>query len=380
MREAGLRSDPPSSRPTAASTGAGLCREKRSHDTVLPAGAAFDAPAPSAHDLLMGPGDLESIMKAIRVASFGEPDVLRLVDVSNPTPARGQVLVRISAAGVNPVEAYIRSGIYGPIPLPYTPGSDGAGVVESVGPEVTGLTPGDRVYTSGSVTGTYAEMALVNHENVHKLPERITFAQGAALGIPYGTAYRALFVRGAAKAGQSVLVHGASGGVGLAAVQFARAAGLRVIGTAGSADGRKLVLEQGAHHVLDHTAPGYLDQIGAFTRGHGVDLILELLANVNLDKDLGVLAANGVVVVIGSRGRVEIDPRQTMARNADIRGMTLRGAGPAELIQIHAAIRAGLENATLHPVIDEEIPLAEAARAHREIMQNGSRGKIVLVP
>jgi len=319
-------------------------------------------------------------MKAIRVAAHGEPDVLRLEDVPDPTPGLGQVLVQIQAAGVNPVETYMRSGNYGPVAMPYTPGTDGAGVVEQVGSEVHNLAVGDRVYTAGSISGTYAELALCKQEQVYKLPAKITFAQGAALGIPYGTAYRALVIRGQAKAGEIVLVHGASGGVGIAAVQLARAAGLRVIGTAGSAAGKLLVAQQGAHHVLDHTVPGYLDELAALTQGRGADLILEMLANVNLAKDLTAAAPNGRIVIIGSRGKIEIDPRLTMARDLNVLGMTLRAAGPQELLQIHAALGAGLENGTLRPVIAEEIPLIEAPQAHRKVMQNGSRGKIVLVP
>ncbi|HEX2971045.1 MAG TPA: NADPH:quinone reductase, partial [Tepidisphaeraceae bacterium] len=204
--------------------------------------------------------------------------------------------------------------------------------------------------------------------------------QGAALGVPYTTAYRGLFQRGGAKAGETVLVHGASGGVGTAAVQFARAAGMMVIGTAGSEAGRKHVAEQGAHHVLDHSKPDYLKQVMVLTHGRGVDVILEMLANVNLAKDLEVLARHGRVVVIGSRGRIEIDPRETMGRDADIRGMAVFNASEQELRGIHMAIVAGLEAGTLRPIIGQKLPLADAARAHEEILQGGAHGKIILLP
>src|SRR5438128_546582 len=285
------------------------------------------------------------------------------------------------ACGVSPVETYIRAGTYALKPdLPYTPGNDGAGVIEQVGPDVNEFKPDDRVYTAGSISGTYAEFALCKTAQVHPLPANVSFAQGAAMGTPYATAYRGLFQRADGKPGETVLVHGASGGVGTAAVQLARAEGLRVFGTAGSDEGLKLALEQGAHEVFDHRAPDHFEQIMKATGGHGVDVIVELLANVNLGKDLTILAKGGRVVIIGSRGRVEIDPRDTMQRDADIRGMVLPNTSPAELASIHAALVAGLENGTLRPVIGKEFPLAEAAQAHRAVMESGALGKIVLVP
>src|SRR6266581_3283290 len=319
-------------------------------------------------------------MKAIRVHEFGGPEVLRLEEVPTPRPGPGQVLVRMHAIGVNPVDTYIRAGTYAYKPaLPYTPGNDGAGVVEQVGPDVNQFKPGDGVYTAGSVSGTYAEFALCRAEQVHPLPENISFAQGAAMGTPYATAYRGLLQRADAKPGETVLVHGASGGVGTAAVQLARARGLRVFGTAGSDDGIKLTRQQGAHEVFDHRAPDHFEQIMKATGGHGVDVIVEMLANVNLGKDLTILAKGGRVVIIGSRGPVEIDPRDTMQRDADIRGMVLPNTPPEELASIHAALVAGLENGTLRPVIGKEFPLAEAAKAHRAVMEPGAFGKIVLV-
>src|SRR5438034_6888854 len=201
-------------------------------------------------------------MKAIRVHEFGGPEVLRVEEVPTPEPGPGEVLVRMHAIGVNPVETYIRAGTYAYKPaLPYAPGNDGAGVVEQVGPDVHQFKPGDRVYTAGSLSGTYAEFALCRAEQVHPLPANVSFAQGAAMGTPYATAYRGLFQRADAKSGETVLVHGASGGVGTAAVQLARARGLRVFGTAGTEEGRELAREQGAHDVFDHRAPDQFEQM-----------------------------------------------------------------------------------------------------------------------
>ena len=321
-------------------------------------------------------------MKAIRVHEFGGPEVLKLEEVPDLQPGAGQIVVRIHAAGVNPVEAYVRTGTYAFKPnLPYTPGNDAAGVVLAVGEGVTRVKKGDRVYVSGSLSGTYAEQALCTDAQVLRLPDNVSFEQGAAMGVAYGTAYRGLFQRGDAKAAETVLVHGASGGVGSAAVQLARAAGLTVIGTAGSERGLQLVLAEGAHHALNHSSEGYLDQLMKLTDGRGVDLILEMLANKNLAKDLTVLAKKGRVVVIGSRGTIEINPRDAMGRDADIRGTTLLNTTEHEYKQMHAGLVAGLENGTLRPVVGQKIPLAEAARAHTEVMKpSGAHGKIVLLP
>ena len=319
-------------------------------------------------------------MKAIRIHEFGGPEVMRLEDAPEPEAGAGQVVVRAWAVGVNPVDTYIRAGVYARKPeLPYTPGLDAAGVVEAVGEGVTRFAAGDRVYLAGSLSGTYAELALCEEWQVHPLPERITFQQGAGVNTPYATAYRALFQRARAVPGEIVMVHGATGGVGTAATQLARAGGMTVIGTGGTEEGRKLVIQEGAHFTLDHRAPDYLEQLQALTNGRGVDVILEMLANVNLGRDLEVLAPGGRVVVIGSRGNVEINPRAAMGRDAAILGMSLFNASRQDLAAIHAALDAGLENGTLRPIIGREMPLADAARAHEAVMEPGAYGKIVLL-
>jgi len=320
-------------------------------------------------------------MKAILVPEFGGPEVLTLKEIPTPSPAVGQVLVRIHAAGVNPYDTYMRNGTYAiKPPLPYTPGSDGAGVVEAVGEGVNRVKPGDRVYVAKTLTGAYAEFALTLESQVHPLPAKITYAQGAGVWVPYGTAYHALYQCARARAGETLLIHGASGGVGIASVQIARAMGMIVLGTAGTKKGLELVKREGAHHVFDHTQPGYLEQILKVTSGQGVDLILEMLANVNLAKDLKLLAFQGRVVVIGSRGDVTITPRDLMTRRASIHSFTLWRITEAEDKEIHAGIVAGLEDGTLRPIVGKELPLAEAARAHKEVMEPGAFGKIVLVP
>jgi len=324
-------------------------------------------------------------MRAIVVREFGAPDVMKLENVATPMAGPSQVLVRVRAAGVNPVEAYVRAGTYARKPsLPYTPGSDGAGEVETVGSDVKDFKHGDRVYIAGdnvSIAGgqTYAEYALCSQTMLHRLPPKVTFAQGAAMGVPYGTAYRALFHRAQAKPGDTILVHGATGGVGIAAVQIARAHGMTVIGTGGTDRGLSLVREQGASLAVNHKEPNYLEEITRATGGRGVDVILEMAAHVNLDKDLSILAPRGRIVVIGNRGRVEIDARQAMGRDAGIFGMTLFNVTPPELASIHSALVAGLANGSLSPIVGREMPLADAPHAHEAIMEPGALGKIVLV-
>ena len=324
-------------------------------------------------------------MKAIRVRAFGDPSVMKLEDVPEPQAGAGHVLVDIKAVGVNPVDTYIRSGQYASLPpLPYTPGSDAAGVVSAVGNDVSQFKAGDRVYISGTVEGraygAYAQRALCTVDEVHHLPSHVTFAEGAGVGVPYVTAWRALFDKGRAAPGETVLVHGASGAVGVAATQIASAAGLRVFGTAGTERGRTLAREQGAHQVFDHTASGYEKDIVAKTGGRGVDLIIEMLANVNLVKDLDLIAKRGRIAIVGNRGAIELNPRAIMGKDATVIGFTNWNALPAELATAHAAIVAGMERSGYKPQVGKEMPLADAPRAHEDVLKPGAYGKIVLIP
>jgi NADPH2:quinone reductase len=320
-------------------------------------------------------------MKAIQVHKFGGPEVLEVHEIPTPKPGPGQILVRVRAAGVNPYDTYMRNGTYAiKPPLPYTPGSDAAGTVEAVGEAVKKFKGGERVYTAKTLSGAYAEYALADESQLYALPEKISFAQGAGLWVPYGTAYTALHHHARARAGEALLVHGASGGVGTAAVQIARATGMTVVGTAGSARGMELVEKEGAHRVFDHTQAGYADEMLKSTGGRGFDVVLEMLANVNLATDLKLLALEGRVVVIGNRGEITINPRELMSKRSSVRGFTLWAATEREAAEIHAAIAAGLENGTMRPIVGKELPLQDAPRAHQEVLAPGAYGKIVLVP
>ncbi len=328
-------------------------------------------------------------MKAILVRAHGGPEVLKLEDLPDPTPKPDQVVVRIRAVGVNPVDVYIRTGAYARKPaLPFIPGSDAGGEVESVGAGVKSYKPGDRVFihgtaaehTHGHYGGAYAQKAVCNLDHLYRLPANISFGQGAAMGVPYATAYRALFHKAQTRPGETVLIHGATGGVGLAATQIAHAHGIRVLGTGGTDKGLQSVRESGADAVFNHTTPGYLDGIMNATGGKGVDVVLEMATHINLDKDLGLLANRGRIIVIGNRGRVEIDARQAIGKDAAILGMTLFNISDADMASINSYMMAGLANGTLKPVVGQEFPLADAGKAQDAVMTPGAHGKIVLVP
>lgn len=318
------------------------------------------------------------VMRAIRVNQYGGPEVLRLEEVPMPAPGPGQVLIKNAAIGVNPVDTYICNGANPAIKPPYTPGLDCAGTIEAVGPGVSEAAIGDKVYT-GSALGAYAEYSLCSLKRTYKMPGTVSFKEAAAIGVNYATAYRALVQRAAAESGESVLIHGATGGVGIAAIQLAKTLNLKVYATGSSKEGLELIKRQGATEVFDHSAPDYLQSIKSTAPG-GINIILEMLANVNLGKDLPLLAQNGRVIIIGSRGNVEITPRDLMTREADVRGISLFNLTDDQLEDIHRTLGAQFESNILKPIIGREFPLGDAAQAHVAVMSSGARGKILLIP
>lgn len=319
--------------------------------------------------------------QAVVVRAFGGPEVLHVERVPIPVPGPDQVLVRMMAAGVNPIDTYIRTGTYPRLPqLPYTPGMDGAGVVEVS--NAPGIAAGSRVYVGRSVSGTYARYALCQSSQVHVLPESLTFAQGAAIHVPYWTAMHAIVHKARASRGEWILVHGASGSVGLAAVQIARQRGLGVFATAGSVQGEELLRAQGADHVLNHHDPEMVKKVQALTcyPEGGVNIVLEMLANVNLEKDLAMMAMRGRVVVIGNRGRIEINPRDAMSRDVTIIGMSLLNSTEEERSGLARLVGAGLDTGAFVPVVRRELLLEETPAAHEMVLERGAAGKIVLLP
>ena len=317
-------------------------------------------------------------MKAIIVDDFGGPEALQIQTVPDPTPQNGEVVVRLHAAGVNPVETYQRAGTppYNNVEFPWTPGSDGAGEIAAIGDDVSDWKIGDRVYVyAPKGNGTYAEMIACKSSQVHRLPDNVSFEAGAAMGVPYATAHRALFGKANAKAGEVVFIHGASGGVGTAAIQLANRAGLSV---AGSASDEDFIEKVGAKYTFNHNVEGYMsDALGA-TCGRGFDLILEMKAGENLGKDAEVLAPFGRIVVIGSGGPVEINPRDWMGKDATVMGMTLFNVTGAQLQEIHADLVDGLQSGQLRPIIAQTFKLGDASNSHVAVMEGESHGKIVL--
>jgi len=324
---------------------------------------------------------INRIMRAVRVSKFGGPEVLKIEsEVPIPVPSENEVLIKVEATGVNPVDTYIRNGTYSRVPdLPYTPGDDSAGVVEAVGSKVSGFKIGDRVMTVRSLTGTYADYHKADPSFVSHLDSKLSFHEGACIGIPYYTAYKSLYFKAKAIPGESVLIHGASGAVGVAAIQLSKALGLTVYGTAGTEQGMALVRSQGADHVFNHRSPGYQEDIMKLTDGEGVDVILEMLANVNLQSDLTMMKFKGRVVVIGCRGSIEINPRLTMGKELSILGVALMTSTDADWKVMHAAIEAGQRGGWVKPCVGQVYPLSKAAQAQNDVINNsGTLGNLVL--
>jgi NADPH:quinone reductase len=324
-------------------------------------------------------------MKAIRAHSFGGPEVLKLDVVDDPIPGPGEVVVDVRAAGVNPADTYMRGGAYAVVPqLPYIPGGDAGGVVSAVGADVREFQIGDRVFVGAvigaNMTGCYAEKVKRKTSDVMHLPDNVSFAAGATFGVPYATAHHALFERGHARAGETLFIHGASGSVGTAAIQLAKRAGLKVIGSGGSAKGLELIAREGADHAVDHTQKGYLDEVKRLAGGQGPALILEMLANVNLVADMDVAAKYGRIVIIGNRGEITINARVAMMKELDIRGTALWNVNPTQVPWMLKDIVDAAAAGAVRPVIGREMPLGEAAAAHVAVLQPGAYGKIVLIP
>jgi len=320
-------------------------------------------------------------MKAIVVHKFGGPEVLKVDEVPTPKPGKKEVLIKIHAAGVNPVDTYIRAGHFGEFKVPFVPGIDGAGIIESVGDGVTRFKKGDRVFCfTNNLQGTYAEYCVCPEFACFPLPGKCTFQQGAAVGIPYFTAYRSLFQVGKPATAKSVLIHGASGGVGLAAVQMAKAAGMTVYGTAGTEDGLKLVKEAGANMVFNHREKDYVEKLMQATVGQGVDMILEMIADVNLVKDFQLIKKKGIIALIGSRGTVEISPNAILGKEIRVIGILVLDITDEELREAGTAVVKGLENGTLDPIIDKEYSMEQAPASHKDIMESsGAKGKLVIL-
>ena len=323
-------------------------------------------------------------MNAIQVSKFGGPEVLEYsTNVPRPKPGPDDVLVRIKAVGVNPVDVVIRTGGFGPQQFPYIPGTDFAGIVEEVGSNVTSVKVGQRVYGSDLKApdgmSAYAQFIALKHNLVHPLHDNLTFSQGASIPIPYFTAYRSLYHLAQAKPGETVFIHGASGGVGIAAVQIASGLGLTVIGTASTPEGQQLAKKAGAHFIFNHYEEGYLEKVKKAAGEKGIDLILESIANKNLKKDLGLVRDQGRIIIIGGATDIAINPVDVFAREITIKGVFTYKINDEELFETRQGLYAGANAGWLNPHIWKEFPLEKAADAHILLMSgSGARGKIIL--
>ena len=334
--------------------------------------------------------ELPRQMKGVLVENFGSIEVLKIkedlplpideLEELEPT----KILIRVISAGINPVDTYIRSGQYARLPkLPYIPGNDAAGYIIAVGAAVSkdAFPLGSRVFVTGvgKNSGCYAEYATIDMNYVFPLDKRLSFAQGSGLGVPYFTAYKALVLRAKLKENETVLVHGASGAVGIAVVQIAVSLGATIFGTAGSKEGMDIVRKCGAHHVFNHNEKDYDKEMKARTNNEGFDVIIENLANINLDRDMQMLKSNARIMVVGSRGPITVNPRHLMAPEALIQGIALAATKEYEYKEIGDAIVNGIRSGWVNPVINREYDFGTTQKAHDDIINSkGAKGKLVI--
>jgi NADPH2:quinone reductase len=327
----------------------------------------------------------EAEMKAVRVHEYGGPEVLVYEEVPKPAPKTDQVLVRVEAATVNPMDVAVRENRF---PTPKMPpkiiGSDGAGVVESVGDAVTDVHPGDRVFFSGlgvGSEGSYADYVVLAEAQAVPIPSGLSFVEAAALGMVFPAAYYGLVRRAALQAGETVLVQGAAGGVGSASVQLAKALGARVLATVAGAAEADLVRSLGADDVIDYSTEDVVARVLELTGGKGVDLVQELVVSTNLPADVRLVATGGRIVCTGQGPSPEatVPIGEALAKDATLLFMNLNNAKRAGVAAIAAEVASMAAAGRVKPVIGESLPLAEARRAH-ELLAGPHLGKIVLLP
>jgi len=320
-------------------------------------------------------------MHAIRVSRTGDPNVLEYVSVEKPVPGKGEALVRIEASGVNYIDVYHRTGLY-PMPLPFTPGSEGAGVVEAVGPDVEGLKGGDRVAYAMQL-GSYAEHAVVPAWKLVPVPGAIESRTAAALMLQGMTAHYLLNSVYPVKPGDAVLVHAAAGGVGGLLVQMAKDKGARVFGTA-STSKLPLVRELGADAAIDYTTEDFEAETMRLTEGKGVNVVYDAVGRTTFDKSLGALAVRGYLALYGqSSGTVApVDPARLAKKGNFLTRPTLVHYAQTrdELLWRAREVFAAVEQGKLRVRVDRELPLRDAAEAHRLLEARQTAGKLLLIP
>jgi NADPH2:quinone reductase len=320
-------------------------------------------------------------MKAIRVEKAGGPDVLRLVDVASPEkPGPGQVVVRLQVAGVNFMDVGQRRGTY-PAKMPFTPGAEGAGIVEAVGEGVHLVKPSDRVAFTG-VPGAYAEAVLAKADRLIPLPDDFSFEQGAAFPLQGMTAHYLIHEFRKPQKGDFVLVHAAAGGVGGLLVQWARHLGATVIGTTSNGEKAKTVREEGADHVIDYSSQDFVAETKRITNGHGADIIIDGVGKSTFAGDLESAALRGHIVIFGAAsGPADpISPNALMPRALSLSGGSLANfiLTRDELMRRANDVMEGIRQGWLKLKIDHVLSLAQAGKAHELLESRETQGKLVL--
>jgi NADPH2:quinone reductase len=324
-------------------------------------------------------------MRAVRIHEYGGPEVLVCEEIDRPSPGPGQVLVRILAASVNPIDVAVREDRF---PTPRTPpktiGSDGAGVVEALGSDVHGVAIGDEVLFTGlgvGSEGSYAEYALIAEAQAVPKPAELSFPEAAAFGLAFATAYYALVRRAALRPGETILIQGAAGGVGTASVQLAKALGARVIASVGGSDDAAFVRGLGADETIDYKTEDVAARARELSGGDGVNVVHELHVSANLETDLRAIARGGRIVATGQgpRPEVSIPIGAALSVDASLLFMSTSNAGRAGVAEILGEVSKLVAEGRVKPVIGGTFTLEEARAAH-EALAGHHQGKIVLLP
>ncbi len=323
-------------------------------------------------------------MKAMRLAEFGSPENLRLEEAPDPELREGHVVIRVKATGINPADLVRMSGKYPqPLPLPYIPGTDVAGEVEAIGAGVGHVRVGERVFGRSLNGGGYAEKASLPTNEIFPLPENLSFAEGAAIPVPFYTASVALHHKAQLKEGETVLISAGGGGVGVAAIQLAKAAGARVITTVGSQEKAERTKELGADIALNYKEQDFAAEVQKLTGGKGVDVIIENVAADNFAQDFSALGRHGRIVLIGTgTGKAPESTFMTGAalfKEATIYGMALPNS-VALIPDIANALIPLFADQKIKAMVHKSYPLVEAQQALQDLVAGKVFGKLVLAP
>jgi NADPH2:quinone reductase len=324
-------------------------------------------------------------MQAMVVKDWGEPRDMQLMELPDPEPGPGKVSIDVRAIGCNFFDILLVQGKYQQRPRrPFSPGGEIAGVVRAVGPDVTAFKPGDRVFAIPG-WGGFASVALASAAVVVRMPDSMPFEHGAAFGIVYQTAYCGLVYRADLQAGETLLVHAAAGGVGLAAVQIGRALGARVLATSGTPAKLAVAKQHGAEGAYDYSTPDWVDQVKHATGGRGADVIYDPVGGDIFDLSTKCIAFGGRLLVIGfASGRIPtIQVNRIMLKNISIVGLNWAGyrvSDPSKIPLAMTELFDLYERGAVSPVVSSQYPLHEAAAALDEIASRRSVGKVLLIP